>query len=211
MGARNLRLGGTQWLPLLAALCGCAKELPPLPPADNLDGASRRPLLESAPLAGGAGALVYRGVRAGVTTAEKRPSCTGQGAPYPGQVESILLRSARTPFIRFEVDGYVRSCVDHTKVETYAGESWNGVASGPPRGPATSLDGTLLGSELCDVVSCMKIGHPLCVPLVEFQRVDAQTNAYESRALRGEVRVHFPYYADSDCHSAKVAVHRVLL
>jgi hypothetical protein len=47
--------------------------------------------------------------------------------------------------------------------------------------------------------------------LVELQPIDAQNNAYRSRPLRGAVRVTFPYYSDSECHSAKVAEHRVLL
>jgi hypothetical protein len=57
----------------------------------------------------------------------------------------------------------------------------------------------------------MKIEHPLCVPLVELQQVDPAKQVYQSRPLRGEVRVKFPYYTDSDCTSAKLAEPSVRL
>jgi hypothetical protein len=201
------------WLSLLTfgVLCGCTKEPLPLPPANHAGAAPRPVALEPASSADSAGAFVYRGVVAGAADTDTPPSCPSRGAPYPGQAESIVLRSARTPFLRFEIDGYVRSCLDRAKVEIRAGESWKEVAASPPRAPAVSLDGTAMSGEMCDVVSCMKIGRPLCVPLVDFEKVDSQTNEYQSRPLHGEVRVQFPYYTDAECRSAKLAEHRVLL
>jgi hypothetical protein len=180
-----------------------------LPPAGHSNGPStqRKP----ANSAGNAGGPVYRGALAGASEDGGPRPCTGPGAPYPRQVESLVLRSALTPFVRFEIEGYVRSCVDQSQLELRAGDSWKAVATALPRRPATSLDGTPLGADLCDVVSCMKIEHPVCVALVDFERLDSQTNAYRSRPLHGEVRVQFPYYADSGCHSPQLAVQRVVL
>jgi hypothetical protein len=197
-------------LTLLGAPCGCAKEPPPLPRVSHSNEVSPPRLAPATPSSSAPGAFIHRGPLAGANDAGQ-PQCLERGAPYPSQVERVLLRSARTPFVRFEVEGYVRSCLERATVEVQVGETWSEVAARPPRAPDTSLDGTPIAGEMCDVVSCMKIEHPACVPLVEVRKLDPQTNAYESRPLHGELRVKFPYYSDSDCHSAKLAEQRVQL
>jgi hypothetical protein len=129
----------------------------------------------------------------------------------------ILLKSALTPFLEFKVDGHYRSCFERFTVEVKSGAEWREVQTALPIKGQYVLDGTPIGHGMCDVVTCAPIERPLRVPLVELV-VSSTTprNAdgwpvYESRPLRGEVRVRYPYFSNDSCTSERVAEHLVLL
>jgi len=136
--------------------------------------------------------------------------------PYGSPDEDILLASALTPFLQFELRGYYRSCIEHVTVERRSVSGWERVARVPAQGEYV-LDGTAIGYTMCDVVSCLPIQHALRVPLVQIVPARAAPPhergwpSLESQPLRGEIRVRFPYYGNSSCTSQDVAERRVIL
>jgi hypothetical protein len=174
------------------------------------------PQLEPATRAGLEGALVYRGVLAGATATDPSPPSLGEGTPYAGPDEDLLLASALTPFLQFKLRGYYRSCLDHLTVELRSADGWEKVARAPAQGQYV-LDGKAIGYTMCDVVSCLPIQHDLRVPLVQIVPAraalphDRGWPSLESRPLRGEIRVRFPYYGNASCTSQDVAEQRVIL
>lgn len=208
---------------LALVLAACSRESPrPLaPPSASALSSAGPPKLEPATTAGKAGAFVYRGALAGATANDRPPAWDNdRGGPYPGGDEQILLGSALTPFVEFTVEGYFKSCIEGPEVELRAGDVWRKVPK--PFGPKGHyfLDGKYMGYGMCDVVSCQPIGHTIRIPLVEFIAVKAPPGAapevanapaYESRPLRGEIRVRFPHYASDSCSSRELAEHLVML
>jgi hypothetical protein len=205
---------------LLAHASGCARKGPPLPPPTH-EGERQPPTTPSRPTPattlGNDGPFVYRGVPAGATSADSPPPVPSKGMPYSGPAEDILLRSPLTPFLEFKVEGYFRSCFDHFTVEAKAPAGWLPVKSTLPNKGQYVLNGKQVGYGMCDVVSCLRIEHPLRIPLVEIvEASSAPANpkgwpSFESRPLHGEVRVRYPYFANDSCTSERVAEHIVLL
>ncbi|MEY2933734.1 MAG: hypothetical protein RL033_4483 [Pseudomonadota bacterium] len=136
--------------------------------------------------------------------------------PYSRPEDDLLLRSALTPFLQFEVSGYYKSCFDRPIVELRSGESWGAVQPAPARGQYY-LNGKSIGFTQCDVVGCYPIEHPLRVPLVNLGSGGAPPApaeswpSFQAQPLRGEVRVRYPYFEDADCKSPAEAEHHVLL
>lgn len=198
-------------------LAACAKDVTPLaPPAVGRREAAGPPQLEPATTAGSSGPLVYRGVLAGAVAEHAPPTDVRRGKPYARPEEELLLASALTPFLQFEVSGYYKSCFDRAIVERRSGESWSGVRPGPERGEYY-LNGKPIGHTQCDVVGCYPIEHPLRVPLVRLESGGALPSStenwpsYQAEPLRGEVRVRYPYFQDASCTSAAEVEHRVRL
>jgi hypothetical protein len=208
---------------LALVLAACSRESPrPLaPPSASALSSAGPPKLEPATTAGSAGAFVYRGVLAGASASDRPPAWDSErGGPYPGPDEQILLGSSLTPFVEFTIEGYFKSCIEGPEVELRSGDGWRKVPK--PFAPKGNyfLDGKYVGYGMCDVVSCQAVAHRIRVPLVEFVAAKAppgalpeaaNASAYESRPLRGEIRVTFPHYASDSCSSRELAEHLVLL
>lgn len=179
------------------------------------------PKLEPATTAGAAGPFVFRGVLAGASASDRPPPWDNRkGGPYESADEQILLASALTPFIEFKVEGYFKSCIEGPEVEVRSGDAFRKVPK--PFGPKGGyfLDGKYVGYGMCDVVSCQPVEHAIRIPLVEFVPAKppsdappeaASAPAYESRPLRGEIRVTFPRYASDGCSSRELTEHFVML
>jgi hypothetical protein len=208
---------------LALVLAACSRESPrPLaPPSASALSSAGPPKLEPATTAGRAGAFVFRGVLAGAKPSDRPPPWDNRnGGPYASADEQILLGSALTPFVEFTVEGYFKSCIEGPEVELRSGDGWRKVPK--PFGPKGNyfLDGKYVGYGMCDVVSCQPVAHPIRIPLVEFVAAKAPPGAapeaanapaYESRPLRGEIRVRFPHYASERCSSRDLAEHLVNL